>query len=142
MLRECHVKINQTWTDVFDPHHAELPDQSASPGHQKWLAVAAVAGAGILLDLGLQVYNVYKIHSLKKKVDKLKKIVSTVASEEVVLHNDLTALAKVTNHAFAKLTSSIKHLEMLLHGMVETLFQATQQLQQLAMRVEAMEQYE
>ncbi len=31
---------------------------------------------------------------------------------------------------------------MLLHGMVDTLFRATQQLQQLAARVEAMEQHE
>ena len=78
----------------------------------------------------------------EEKVEKLKNIVSTVASEEVVLHNNITALARVTNHAFAKLTSSIKCLEMLLHGTVDTLFHATQQLQQLAARVEAMEQHE
>ena len=100
-----------------------------------------MAGAGIVLDLGFQVYNAYKLHSLKKKVEKLKNIVSTVASEEVVLHNDITALARVTNRAFAKLTSSIKRLEMLLHGTVDTLFCTMQQLQQLAARVEAMEQH-
>ncbi len=70
----------------------------------------------------------YELHSSKIKIDKLKNIVGTIASEEVVLHNDLTALAQVTNHAFAKLTSSIKCLEMLLHGTVDTLFCATQQL--------------
>ena len=94
------------------------------------------------MDLGFQVYNAYELHSLRKKVEKLKNIVGTVASEEVVLHNDITALARVTNRAFAKLTSSIKRLETLLHGTVDTLFQATQQLQQLAARVEAMEQHE
>ncbi len=100
-----------------------------------------MASAGIILDLGFQVYNAYELHSLKKKVEKLKNIVSTIASEEVVLH-DITALARVTNHAFAKLTSSVKHLEMLLHGTVDTLFHATQQLQQLVARVKAMEQHE
>ncbi len=93
-------------------------------------------------DLGFQVYNAYELHSLKKKVDKLKNIVSTIALEQVVLHNDLTVLARVTNRAFAKLTSSVKHLEMLLHGTVDILFHATQQLQQLAVRVKAMEQHE
>ncbi len=141
-LHECHVKINQTQTSVFDPHHVEMPGQGTSAGRQRRSAGAVAAGAGIILDLGFQVYNAYELHSLKKKVDKLKNIVSTVASEEVVLHNDLTALARVTNHAFAKLTSSIKHLEMLLHGTVDTLFCATQQLQQLAARVKAMEQHE
>ncbi len=71
---------------------------------------------------GFQVYNAYELHSLKKKVDKLKNIVTTVASEEVVLHNDLTVLVRVTNCAFAKLTSLIKCLETLLHGTVDTLF--------------------
>ncbi len=140
-LHECRVKINQTQTSVFDPHHAEMPGQSTSTGCQWQSAGAVAAGAGIILDLGFQVYNAYKLHSLKKKVDKLKNIVSTVASEEVVLHDDLTALAQVTNRAFAKLTSSIKCLEMLLHGTVDTLFRAMQQLQQLAARVEAMEQH-
>ncbi len=141
-LRKCRVKINQTWTGVFDPHHTEMPGQDTLAGHKRQLAGAVAASAGIILDLGFQVYNVYELHSLKKKVDKLKNIVSTVASEEVVLHNDLTALARVTNRAFAKLTSSIKCLETLLHGTVDTVFRATQQLQQLAARVEAMEQHE
>ncbi len=123
------------------PHHAEMPGQTASVGWQRQSAGAVAAGAGILLDLGFQVYNAYELHSLQKKVDKLKNIASTVASEEVVLHNDLTALACITNHAFAKLTSLVKCLEMLLHGMVDTLFHATQQLQQLAARVKAMEQH-
>ena len=99
-------------------------DQSAPAGHQKQQAAAVTAGAGIVLDLGLQVYNVFEIHDLKK-VDKLKNIVSTVASE-VMLHDDLTALAKLTNRAFTKLTSLIRHLEMLLQGTVATLFQAMQ----------------
>ncbi len=141
-LRECHVKINQTRTGVFDPYHAEMPGQGTSAGHQRRSAGAVAVRAGIVLDLCFQVYNAYKLHSLKKKVDKLKNIMSTVASEEVMLHNDLTALARVTNHAFAKLTSSVKCLEMLLHGTVDTLFRATQQLQQLAVRVKAMEQHE
>ncbi len=118
-----------------------MPDQSASAGCQKLSAGAVAAGAGIVLDLGFQIYNAYELHSLKKKVNKLKDIVSTIATEEVVLHNDLTVLARVTNHAFAKLTSSIKCLETLLHGTVNTLFQATQKLQQLAARVKAMEQH-
>ncbi len=141
-LRECHIKINQTRTSVFDLHHAEMPGQGASAGCQRQSAGVVAAGAGIVLDLGFHVYNAYELHSLKKKVDKLKNIMSTVASEEVVLHNDLTALAQVTNRAFAKLTSSIKRLEMLLHGTVDTLFRAMQQLQQLAARVDAMEQHE
>ncbi len=102
-LCECHLKINQTRTGVFDPHHAEMPGQGTSAGCQRRSAGAVAAGAGIILDLGFQVYYAYELHSLKKKVDKLKNIVSTIASEEVVLHNDLTALAHVTNRAFAKL---------------------------------------
>ncbi len=31
-LRECHSKINQTRTSVFDPHHAEMPGQGTSAG--------------------------------------------------------------------------------------------------------------
>ncbi len=141
-LRECRSKINQTRTSVFDPHHAEMPGQETAAGRQRRSAGAIAAGAGIVLDLSFQVYNAYELHSLKKKVDKLKDIVSTIASEEVALHNDITALARVTNRAFAKLTSLIKRLETLLHGTVDTLFQATQQLQQLAARVKAMEQHE
>ncbi len=114
-----------TRTSVFDPHHVEMPGQGTSAGHQRRSAGAIVAGAGIVLDLGFQVYNAYKLHSLKKKVKKLKNIVSTIASEEVVLHNDITALVRVTNRAFAKLTSSIKRLETPLHGTVDTLFHAT-----------------
>ncbi len=142
-LCECHAKINQTRTSVFDPHrlNEEMPGQGTSAGHQRQSAGAIVAGAGIVLDLGFQVYNACELHSLKKKVKKLRNIVSTVASEEVVLHNDITALARVTNHAVAKLTSSIKRLETLLNGTVDTLFRAMQQLQQLAARVEAMEQH-
>ncbi len=119
-----------------------MPGQETAAGRQRHSAGAIAAGAGIVLDLSFQVYNAYELHSLKKKVKKLKNIVSTVASEEVVLHNDITALVRVTNRAFAKLTSSIKCLETLLHGTVDTLFQATQQLQQLAARVKAMEQHE
>ncbi len=119
-----------------------MPGQETAAGHQRRSAGAIAAGVGIVLDLGFQVYNAYELHSLKKKVNKLKDIVSTIASEEVMLHNDITALVRVTNHAFAKLTSSIKRLEMLLHGTVDTLFCATQQLQQLAARVEAIEQHE
>ncbi len=141
-LRECRAKINQTRTSVFDPHHAEMPGQGTTAERSRQSAGAVAAEVGIVLDLGFQVYNAYELHSLKKKVEKLKNIVVTIASEEVVLHNDITALARVTNRAFAKLTSSIKRLEMLLHGMVDTLFRATQQLQQLAARVEAMEQHE
>ncbi len=92
-LRECRAKINQTRTSVFDPHHAEMPGQETAADRQRCSAGAIAAGAGIVLDLGFQVYNVYKLHSLKKKVEKLKNIISTVASEEVVLHNDITALA-------------------------------------------------
>ncbi len=92
-LHECCTKINQTQTSVFDPHHAEMPGQGTLAGHQKQPAGAVTAGAGIVLDLGFQVYNAYELHSLKKKVDKLKNIVSTIASEDVVLHNDLTVLA-------------------------------------------------
>ncbi len=33
-LHKCHVKINQTRTGVFDPHHAEMPGQGTSAGHQ------------------------------------------------------------------------------------------------------------
>ncbi len=33
-LRECRVKINQTRTGVFDPHHAEMPGQGTSAGWQ------------------------------------------------------------------------------------------------------------
>ncbi len=33
-LHECRVKINQTQTGVFDPHHAEMPGQGTSAGHQ------------------------------------------------------------------------------------------------------------
>ncbi len=90
---------------MFDPHHAEMPGRETAAGHLRRSAGAIAARAGIVLDLGFQVYNVYELHSLKEKVDKLKGIVSTVASEEVVLHNDITALARVTNRAFAKLTS-------------------------------------
>ncbi len=78
---------------MFDPHHAEMPGQGTLAGHQRQSAGVVTAGAGIILDLGFQVYNVYKLHSLKKKVKKLKNIVSTVALEEVMLHNDITALA-------------------------------------------------
>ncbi len=90
-LRKCRAKINQTWTSVFDPHHTEMPSQETAAGRQRRSAGAIVAGAGIVLDLGFQVYNAYELHSLKKKVEKLKNIVSTIASEEVVLH-DIPAL--------------------------------------------------
>ncbi len=69
--------------------HITLRCQAGAPQRS---AGAVAAGAGIILDLGFQVYNAYELHSLKKKVNKLKNMVSTIASEEVVLHNDLTAL--------------------------------------------------